>query len=138
MLTPGDSLVEVGLALMDERQNLVYRDLRTVNLNDRSQWQRFHGNAIGEFEVPLQRRDYLVRLHAQSSDGHCVYYWQNVFSCKDSLKNRLSCSPLKQAYNIEPIVSMASRFRKDIAMVPNPRKYITPMIRFLSIMKFII
>lgn len=122
LLTPGDSLVEVGLALMDERQNLVYRDLRTVNLNDRSQWQRFHGNAIGEFEVPLQRRDYLVRLHAQSSDGHCVYYWQNVFSCKDSLKNRLSCSPLKQAYNIEPIVSMASRFRKDIAMVPNPRK----------------
>ncbi len=122
LLTPGDSLVEVGIALIDERQNLIYRNLRTINVKDKSQFQRFYGHAIGEFETPLQRKDYLLRLHAQSRDGRCVYYWQHIFSCKDSLKNKLSCSPLKQAYNIEPKVSQAGRFRKDIEMVPNPRR----------------
>jgi tetratricopeptide (TPR) repeat protein len=112
--------VEVGLVVMDEGRTQVFKKTDSIAVRNPALLNRFHGQAIGQFEVPLRRKDYVVRLHAISDDERFVFTWQQTISCRDTLKHRLSCSPLKLAYNIEPRSGAGSRFRKDIDVIPNP------------------
>ena len=112
--------VEVGLVVLDEGRTQVYKKVDSIAVRDPALLGRFHGQAIGQFEVPLRRKNYHIRLHAITDDERLVFTWQSPVSCRDTLKHRLSCSPLKLAYNIEPRTGAGSRYRKDIDVVPNP------------------
>jgi len=114
--------METGFAVFDEKMNLLFKDNRYYDLQDKNDGTVWQNLFIDEFEFPMELSHYNIALHARiigenKIGGHKYYY-----TLLDSTRNQLSCSSIKLVFDISSKTDLENRHRNQLTIVPNPTK----------------
>ncbi len=120
--TTDSAIIETGFSVLDTQMVSIRKDVRRFAVRDDSDPHVWNGLFIDEFEIPLALEPHNIAIHARVLDTNKLNGWKFVYRLDDLNRNRLACSSLKLAFDIQPKAETKDRHRRDLKIIPNPTK----------------